>query len=150
MRTSFMLLLSFLFIFYSCQDKSVRTVEHHDHYLEENHSLNQLNVTLNDGEKWHANAETNRGINTMLVLVNNVPANPAPVDCEMLQEKLEHEFDRIIEECTMKGEAHHQLHNYLIPLKSYISRLSIKEDENCRITIMELQEHLKEYNNYFI
>lgn len=46
----------------------------------------------------------------------------------------------------MKGEAHEQLHNYLIPLNTKIDGLSEGiNDENTE----ELNEYLKDYFNYF-
>ena len=61
-------------------------------------------------------------------------------------ESLKAEFEMIFKKCTMTGEAHEQLHNYLIPLKTKIENLSVKiSDENTE----ELKKYLKDYFDYF-
>ena len=65
---------------------------------------------------------------------------------EKLVADLKAEFAMIFKKCTMTGEAHEQLHNYLIPLKTKIESLS--EPINDEKTI-DLSKYLKDYFNYF-
>jgi hypothetical protein len=60
----------------------------------------------------------------------------------MLKDSLQVEFKTIFQKCTMKGEAHDQLHNFLIPVKKELDQLSVEN-------IDELTKYLKTYSNYF-
>lgn len=117
--------------------------EHHDH---ESHALDESTVQLNHGEKWEANPETNEGINNMLALVSKEEAEAA-TDLKTLQKNLRGEFNTILQKCTMKGESHNQLHNYLHPLKEKIDSLEHANNEGQ--VIDDLEQYLNTYKNYF-
>ena len=139
------LLLTFLF---ACRNQAEQTgdnvqtpVTHEDH---------AAGVSLNNGEKWQANPETIEGIRNMTSFVNAVPASPTADDCKALQANLENEFKMIFEKCTMTGEAHDQLHNYLLPLKDRIADLNNKEGSSCTTAVDGVKQHLGEFGNYFM
>ncbi|NJN26916.1 MAG: hypothetical protein HC819_13510 [Cyclobacteriaceae bacterium] len=100
-------------------------------------------VELNDGKKWTANPETTQGIDAM---IGQVEAYKSGDDISLLKEKLENEFKMIFQQCTMTGEAHEQLHNYLIPLKGKISRLGV---DTYMDNVNEIAEYLHDYRLYF-
>ncbi|AEV34400.1 hypothetical protein Oweho_3451 [Owenweeksia hongkongensis DSM 17368] len=103
-------------------------------------SSGDSNVKLNNGKRWEGNAETTEGINNMLVLGNNFDEETQAYD--QLQVDLQNEFRTIFKKCTMTGEAHDQLHNYLIPLKAKIEKVT---GDN----LTEIRDYLKTYKNYF-
>ncbi|MDP1727426.1 MAG: hypothetical protein Q8M15_11635 [Bacteroidota bacterium] len=103
------------------------------------------NIILNNGAKWQANAETTAGINKMLALVTGY-LNNENSDIKALGQNLEKEFTDILQKCTMTGEAHNQLHNFLLPLKDKIEQL--KEHQKTE-TVSEIQTYLNTYNTYF-
>ncbi|MEP6793300.1 MAG: hypothetical protein ABJB16_03165 [Saprospiraceae bacterium] len=102
-------------------------------------------LVLNNGLKWQANRETTEGIQNMQKRVDEYIAN-AGVDHKLLSENLEKEFSTIFEKCTMTGEAHTQLHNYLLPLRDRIGHLKEKGDTE---SVKSIQSYLAEYLNYF-
>lgn len=103
-------------------------------------------VSLNNGVKWKANAETMKGISNMQQFVNNYLANISTANPDTLRVKLEKEFSSILEKCTMTGEAHQQLHYYLIPLKKKISLIKkLTNLENAK----DIQLYLSEFEKYF-
>ena len=108
---------------FACQDNSINekqdTMMMMDHHQEENANP----VQLNNGEKWEANPETTEQIKKMIALTDTFPALPVAADYSALKVKLETEFQLVFQKCTMTGEAHTQLHNYLIPLKGMIEEL---------------------------
>lgn len=103
------------------------------------------NLILNNGAKWQANTETTVGINNMLKLVDDY-MNNKNTDTKVLGQNLEKEFTDILQKCTMSGEAHNQLHNFLLPLKDKIEHL--KENQKTE-EVKEIQSYLKNYNTYF-
>lgn len=101
-------------------------------------------LSLDNGEKWVANPETTEGIRNMQLIVANGNTSSAE-----LKQQLEKEFKLIFKNCTMKGDAHLQLHNYLMPLKKIISVIDSKDQKERDDALKELKKHLSIYKNYF-
>ena len=106
-------------------------------------------VSLNNGEKWKANPETDSGIATMKELVNRFTGNENINAYHDLRLELEKEFNTIIEKCSMKGETHEQLHNYLLPMRPMFDSLGSNKIETCKTGLTQIKNHLEEYSNYF-
>ena len=63
-----------------------------------------------------------------------------------LRQELDKEFNVILQKCTMTGEAHNQLHNYLLPLKEQYEQL----DENSGSeSVQKIKDYLHIYSSYF-
>ena len=102
-------------------------------------------VQLDNGKKWKANAETITGINHMSSLVQN--GIDRKIEAVKLYDSLKVEFKTIFDKCTMTGESHNQLHNYLIPIKGQLEKL--KAGNNDAEILKEMQEYLLIFKNYF-
>lgn len=102
-------------------------------------------VQLDNGKKWKANAETITGINLMSSLVQN--GIDGKMDAPKLVDSLQVEFKTIFDKCTMKGESHNQLHNYLIPIKGQLEKLKVGNTD--AEILKEIQEYLLTFKNYF-
>ena len=102
-------------------------------------------VQLDNGKKWKANAETITGISNMSSLVQG--GITGKTDATKLHDSLQVELKAIFDKCTMTGESHNQLHNYLLPLKGQLDKLKAgSSDIN---TLEEMQEYLVTFKNYF-
>jgi hypothetical protein len=99
-------------------------------------------VTLNNGQRWQANPETTTGIANMVGILKAY--DPANGDPAALKAALEEEFGLIFERCTMEGEAHEQLHNYLLPIHHQLRDFAATEAQRAA-----LGAHLATYGNYF-
>lgn len=102
------------------------------------------NVQLDHGRTWSANPETTEGIAAMKALVDGyhaVNGNGAHVKDSLLVE-----FKDIFAKCTMTGEAHDQLHNFLIPLKGMLDSLGTAPDS---AKLAALGNYLGTYGQYF-
>lgn len=100
-------------------------------------------VKLDNGERWVANPETTSGIANMVAVIEKQAA--APADANVVKAELEDEFALIFERCTMTGEAHDQLHNYLIPIHQRLSGF----DASDAAQLAEMKSYLATYGNYF-
>ena len=100
-------------------------------------------VQLDNGKRWAANVETTEGINKMRTLLADT--DPSKDDPIALKSALEKEFSLIFERCTMTGEAHEQLHNYLIPVQK---RLNALDPANAK-ELEDMRRYLDSYSNYF-
>ncbi len=134
-----LLIFSFTILLAACQPTGENAHNHESHDHTE-HTDETPSVSLNNDELWKANPETNEGIQNMINLVADFDQQNG--DYEALQTNLQSEFRDIFKKCTMTGEAHDQLHNYLLPLKGKIEKVS---QEN----IKEILSYLHTYKNYF-
>ncbi len=129
---------------YSCQQKEnqKRTVEKTE--VEQEDVMQIPFVSLNEGQLWEANAETTQGIKNMQQRIADFSIDGG--NSEEVITQLKAEFAMIFKKCTMTGEAHEQLHNYLIPLQSKIESLSeavtVEKTEDFKM-------YLEAYFNYF-
>ena len=101
-------------------------------------------VQLNNGQHWDANIESTDGVNAMLALVKNY--DPANGDGAVLKEELVAKFNEIFAKCTMTGQAHEQLHNYLAPVHGMLDSLGTTPSA---AELSGLSSYLGTYGNYF-
>jgi hypothetical protein len=101
-------------------------------------------VQLDHGRRWKANTGTTEGIRSMLLLVERHPKSG--LTKLQLKDSLEAEFRMIIERCTMTGEGHEQLHNYLVPLHKMLGAFG---DHSTGADLMTMHAHLQTYGEYF-
>jgi hypothetical protein len=122
-------------------DESVQTIE-------ESHESEAV-LELNNGDLWLANAETTEGIQQMNQVVANF-TDTENMDAYLdLKSKLETEFGTIISKCTMTGEAHDQLHNFLLPMKPLFKYLAAEDMAIRKSGLEKLTKHLSKYSTYF-
>jgi len=134
-RVTAFLITTIVILGLGCKEKTTETHTHDD----------QSVVKLDGSKKWLANAETTQGIQSMIVLTDGYLANPSP-DLNLMKENLTSELTGIFQKCTMKGESHDQLHNYLLPLKKKIEALSNSGDVQ---TVEDIKIYLETYKDYF-
>ncbi|MCK5633238.1 hypothetical protein KAH94_05780 [bacterium] len=106
-------------------------------------------VQLDNGKLWLANIETTQGIINMKKLLDSFTDKESITAYASLKSNLEKEFGTIITECTMKGEPHNQLHNYLIPIKDVFDGLDSSDLNICKENFEILKTHLEAYSTYF-
>lgn len=155
MKRVFYLLPAALVLFVACNNCKQKEDDHanpektemNKEETENNHQHEegQNTVQLDSGKKWKANPETITGISNMQVLVQNGIAGKAAL--ASLYEPLQLEFKTIFDRCTMQGESHNQLHNFLMPLKEHLEKF--KEGNINNESLKEMQEYLLTFKNYF-
>jgi len=148
--TQLLLAVAILFLSISCknttekkssQEQPQKTVEQHYNKVEE--------LKLNNGNLWEANIETTEGINAMLQLMADFSEVENPEAYATLKTNLESEFKTIIKECTMTGEAHDQLHLFIVPMRDLFNGLTASDLESSKAHFNKLNAHLKTYKKYF-
>ena len=113
------------------------------------HEAQDNAVTLDNGDKWHANFATTKGILNMKTLIKTVNKDSDIDAYRVLGENLQKEFQHIFQRCDMTGEAHNQLHNYLHPMVDWFKELKEGELNQCQSAANALKEHLEKYDSYF-
>jgi uncharacterized protein YpuA (DUF1002 family) len=145
-----------LLVLVACNNqKEEKEVNHENHQKAEmkdeqkdnkdEHEETAGKVQLDNGKKWKANTETVTGINKMFSLVQK--GIDRKIDAVKLVDSLQVEFKTIFDKCTMTGESHNQLHNFLIPIKGQLEKL--KAGNTDAEILKEMQEYLLTFKNYF-
>ncbi len=107
-------------------------------------------LQLNDGEKWLSNPETTAGIERMIALINEEVKEDGILPYQLKGEALNAEMKIIFSKCTMHGEAHEQLHLFLIPLVKEFRQLEEAESKEEAIVQQEnILSYLNKYATYF-
>lgn len=143
--------ISALLLGFGCTQKEKQSDRHtHDEQAKVEHAEEHAEpeftpVQLDNGKKWVANAETTEGIKNMLALLEAQLAKPA-TDIKSLSEGMMVELTGIFKKCTMKGESHNQLHNFLLPMKEKIEKM---EEHGEKQDLEDIKSYLNTYKNYF-
>ncbi len=113
--------------------------------------VDELTVQLDEGKKWKANVETSQGINKMMASVKKAISKDIAEleDYRALGAALQTDFNEIFQKCTMTGEAHEQLHNFLLPMVDMVKTFEQKDLVACEKTLPEIKQHLGSYYDYF-
>ncbi len=139
MKQKTILLISIMILFLSCnQTKKIDTS-----------SIKIEGVSLNDTKLWQANIETTEGIKKMQNIMKSFSEEESVTRYATLKSDLETEFTNIFQKCTMKGEAHEQLHNYLKPMIGIFEGLESSNLKTCKTSFKTMENHLAGYTNYF-
>ena len=114
-------------------------------------SIKEPELKLNNGEKWEANPETTQGIANMKMTLEEYASQPVTTRGYYpgLAQKLIAEFSDIFQNCTMKGDAHDQLHRYLLPMKPYLEKIGSGDTKDAEQATAELTKYLNYYDSYF-
>jgi len=106
-------------------------------------------IEANDEGKWEANAETNEGVQKMQNNIKTQRTNTLGA-YHKLAAQLNDDKNYVIENCTMKGAPHDNLHVWLLPLMGKIEALSAsKTVEGASKLKQSIAENVNVYSNYF-
>lgn len=111
----------------------------------------KLDLKLNNGKRWIANPETETGFGQIEVLLESFNADEGHVlsDYNELGANLQVVVDGIIQECTMEGQGHDELHKLLVPMIEEVKILKGNDVAACQEAIVELERLTALYSNYF-
>ena len=147
------LFLMILLVLVSCKQheekKPLPVTLQQEEATEESHESIDGKVTLNEGKLWQANPETTTGINKMKNRMRAFTDTENLKAYATLKEGLEADFTELFQKCTMKGEPHNQLHNYLFPFIDLFDGLESADLDGCKMSFSNLNIRLKEYADYF-
>jgi hypothetical protein len=121
----------------------------HDHG---EHETSAIAVELDNGKKWKADDPTTAGISALKTAVDRFTSGlkeAALDDYQRLHGELQPVVDGIFKSCTMTGEAHHQLHNYLGPVVKSLMILKGDDAKASADAVRTLERHLGDYSRYF-
>lgn len=152
MKTHIYWLPLVLSVFIACQDVNDRdeTAHSHDNAVKEQ-GQQTVTLQLNDGERWYADDPTNRNMKRMGTRLDEFQKiqSPTAEDYNTLGGELHLIFQDIFRQCTMKGEAHDELHKVLYQMKGPIATLKGDSLQDAERAVEKLQGSVMLYEEYF-
>ncbi len=112
------------------------------------HDANEA-IELNKGEKWPVDKNMVGYIHNMETDLKSF-AGTQPQDYKVLSGKLQTNIEALTSNCTMTGQAHDELHKWLLPFIETAHTLSeAKETTEAAAEVKNLQASFVTYNQYF-
>jgi hypothetical protein len=133
----------------SAPDEKNATADHATHQHEK---VAPVELALNNGAKWKADAATNTNVKAVVSVLDAFDASSARSldDYLGVATKLQVSLDKLIGDCEMQGPDHDALHLWLHPLLERLDALkaSTTADE-ARLAYEAVEEQARLYNTYF-
>jgi len=136
--------------------ETVKSHEGHEHEAEHRHSQDEEHsveavkgLELNNGEKWEANAETHEGMGKIKTIIET--SKPSTVaEFVAMGNDCDGQTSYIINNCSMTGESHNQLHFVLHPILDDIDGLLKAETvEEGTKAYESLTKNIADYFKFF-
>lgn len=127
----------------------MHTNEHNHHSMHDaNHSSeHSLNIVLKDNNKWLMDANTRTITNAMKSHVESFSLEEQSQEqLKTLGEQLSSDLNNLIQGCTMTGDAHNALHEFLTNFMPAVNHL---KSEGKIASAKRVEYLLNEYQNYF-
>lgn len=137
------ILLSIFFLF-SCNNKA-KTETNVPVATEEHQHSDDEAIQLNEGKKWKVDEKMMAHIRTMEKDIASFD-NLKPENYPILAADLKKNLDLLTSNCTMKGQAHDELHKWLLPFIDLADNFS--KDKSAE-QFAEIQNSFKTFNQYF-
>jgi hypothetical protein len=109
-------------------------------------------LQLNNGAKWQANPETTAGVEELKNLVSNFEqsdSTSALAAYNQLGAAMHETMKTIFAQCTMTGDAHNELHDFLYPMLGDIKKLQGDNLEVAQNSFANLSRQLGRYSAFF-
>lgn len=153
-KLNFIFVGALLLSTFSCSSKSEskKDLSQSDKELESeihSHDLDSEKIVLNKGEKWEVEVKMMkiiRGIESDAVNFKGKSLSEYTILADSLDSKL----NNLTSNCTMTGQAHDELHKWLVPFMEKVdSFASIKSVESGKQFVKTIIQDFKLFNTFF-
>lgn len=132
----------------SCNSSTpaVHEEAHHEH------GVAATTLTLNNGQKWKADAATNNNVASLKNAAEIFSSNSTPAinNYQALGNELGEGLNKMIRECKMSGPDHDALHLWLEPVIQESNELKkISDTTRAREIFYSLKERIEAYQKFF-
>mgnify|MGYP001097888302 CR=1 FL=1 len=138
-------------LLWACNSNPSSDTETETHAQSEDHAHDAM-LTLNNGQKWKADAPTNENVVDIRTIVQNFSAEPhtSLADYQIVADDLQKGLNKMVQECKMQGPDHDALHLWLEPLLKAVNELKKADDTASAEKIFhDIDERLQLYPQYF-
>lgn len=155
MKSIFLLSLSAVLLFSSCDqdtDAHHEQHEHTDHTTIAATEATPSELSLNNGAKWHTDNSTKlhaNKLNGIIQAFDNSGDSKLSSYCN-LSDAINHELDNLMSDCKMKGPEHEALHHWLEPVlrdAEQLKKASNEKEGTAAVNI--LRTDIQKFNQFF-
>ncbi len=123
---------------------------HDDHGADHESHGSELELALDDGEKWQVDEHTRASSARLAALVGDAQTPASAEDARALGAALDAELDLLVQGCTMTGPAHDQLHVFLTAFIPQVTALKeVAEAGDAQPIREEIGSLLEAYEAHF-
>lgn len=139
------LTLSLISVFIAgCSSNEAKVVT--ETVIEEHHHKDHEAIVLNNGNKWKVEESMLIYIRNMEVAVNDFEGN----DYSTLAKTIDKNIRTLTENCTMEGQAHDELHKWLVPFIGLSEEFDVATEKREQEKIYKaFKSAFEEFNTYF-
>lgn len=159
-KVSLLCFLLSMFFLWSCggntrSDNEAEVADHSEHVDHADHHYNESSdpLTLNDGERWLVNEEMKPFVSEGAALVDDfLQSNDSKGqgDFVALADSLREQNQLLIQNCTMTGQSHDELHKWLHPHMALVEELAGAEsEEEAKDWALKLKDSYDQYHHFF-
>lgn len=103
-------------------------------------------IVLVDNKKWKVDPNMMVHLRNLEKVLNDTNQK----NLDTVGADLEHHLDLLTSNCTMKGQAHDELHKWLVPFINDVSQFNEESDEKKRKKqALKLKDSFAEFNSHF-
>lgn len=139
-------------LFFGCGQSSKEenpVIKKQTYQIDHQHTNENTTIKLDNGKKWKVDENMLIHIRNMETDINSFIAMKQE-DYKSLAKKLETNIDLLISNCSMKGNAHDELHKWLLPYIDMAAALSnATNEEEASKQFENIQSSLKKFNLFF-
>lgn len=126
------------------QKDSVAVAEEDHHHHEHSEE-----IQLNKGEKWKVDANMMVHIDSMKRAIHLFDTNTQG-DLQTLAQQLQGHIDNLTSNCTMTGQAHDELHKWLLPFIDLTEEFAAETDqEKAQHLFAEIKTSFETFDTFF-
>lgn len=134
----------------STADNSAATPIENDDHADHHYNESSEPLKLNDGDRWVVNEEMKPYVKQGADLVDQFLAQSDQGDYQSLATDLREQNQLLIQNCTMTGVSHDELHKWLHPHMALVEELAGSESETeARDWAQHLQDSYTQYHAFF-
>ena len=133
----------------SCKNNSDGKIETEVSSVAQEHAHGDEEIQLNQGQKWKVDAEM---LSIIRAMENDVASFKGSelAEYNSLSEKLKKNIDLLTSNCTMKGQAHDELHKWLLPYIDLVNAFSeAKSGADSEKLFQDVKNSFVTFNQYF-
>lgn len=104
------------------------------------------NIQLNDGKKWIVAPDMMAHIESM----QNGMQVSDEIGLDSLAKQLKSDLGLLTSNCTMTGQAHDELHKWLLPFIELVDQFDANEGVNKKNSYEELEVSFEKFDEFFI
>jgi hypothetical protein len=156
MKTNLILSIVLGITFFACNNTSNEKSANQEQksiVSEDNHQHGEVEtIILNNGNKWMVVPDMMAFIRTMENGVNEFSKNENPTSDEyqQLAVLIDENIRKLTSNCTMEGQAHDELHKWLLPFIELSEKFDVATDINEQEDIyQEFKKSYETFNTYF-